>query len=108
MKTFEKIIPIVKKNWLRIISGLFMIVVVDILQLLVPRIMQQAIDKIDVPGFAQSGLLKYSLLIFLIAVGIAVIRFIWRFLLIGNAWIADRDIRQLFYDHLLSLSKILF
>ena len=108
MKTFEKVIPIVKKNWLRIIVGLLLIVVVDVLQLLVPRIMQEAIDQIDVPGFAQSGLLKYSLLIFLIAVGIALIRFIWRLLLIGNAWIADREIRQLFYDHLLSLSKSYF
>jgi ATP-binding cassette subfamily B protein len=108
MKTFEKVIPIVKKNWLRISVGLLLIVLVDVLQLLVPRIMQKAIDQIDVPGFAQSGLLKYSLLIFLIAVGIALVRFVWRLLLIGNAWIADRDIRQLFYDHLLALSKSYF
>lgn len=108
MKTFDKIIPIVKKNWLRMTVGLLLIVVVDILQLLVPRIMQKAIDQIDIPGFAQSGLLKYSLLIFFIAIGIALIRFVWRLLLIGNAWIADRDIRQLFYDHLLSLSKAYF
>jgi ATP-binding cassette, subfamily B, multidrug efflux pump len=108
MKTFEKVIPIVKKNWFRISIGLLLIIVVDVLQLLVPRIMQQAIDRIDSPGFAQSDLLKYSLMIFFIAVGIALIRFIWRLLLIGNAWIADRDIRQLFYDHLLSLSKNYF
>jgi len=108
MKTFAKITPIIKKNWLRISVGLTLIVIVDVLQLMVPKIMQQAIDKISIPGFSQSGLVKYSLMIFLIAVAIALIRFIWRLLLIGNAWIADRDVRQLYYDHLLSLSKSYF
>jgi len=108
MKTFAKIIPILKKNWLRIVLGLFLIIVVDILQLIVPKIMQVAVDQIKVPGFAQSDLVKYSLLIFLIALGIAAVRFVWRILLIGNAWIVDRDMRQLFYDHLLSLSKSFF
>lgn len=108
MKTFEKVVPILKKNWLAISLGLFLIIVVDILQLIVPRIMQQAVDRIDLPGFTQSGLLRYSLLIFLIAAGIALIRFIWRLLLMGNAWVVERDIRQLYYDHLLLLSRNFF
>jgi len=108
MKTYAKIIPLIKKNWLRISIGLLLIVVVDILQLMVPKIMQQAIDKINLPGFSQSGLLKYSLMILVIAIAIAAIRFVWRILLIGNAWAADRDIRQLYYDHLLKLSKNFF
>ncbi|MBN1948199.1 MAG: ABC transporter ATP-binding protein [Candidatus Cloacimonetes bacterium] len=108
MKTFEKVLPILKKNWLAISLGLFLIIVVDILQLIVPRIMQQAVDRIDLPGFTQSGLLKYSLLIFLIAIGIALIRFIWRLLLMGNAWLVERDVRQMYYDHLLLLSRNFF
>ena len=108
MKTFAKVSPILKKNWLRITAGLALIVIVDVLQLIVPKIMQKAVDSLDIPGFSQSGLLRYSMLILLIAIGIAAIRFLWRLLLIGNAWIVDRDVRQLFYDHLLKLSKNFF
>jgi len=108
VKTFAKVSPILKKNWLRITAGLALIVIVDVLQLIVPKIMQKAVDSLDIPGFSQSGLLRYSMLILLIAIGIAAIRFLWRLLLIGNAWIVDRDVRQLFYDHLLKLSKNFF
>ncbi len=108
MKAFSKVTPILKKNWLRIVVGLFLIIIVDILQLIVPKIMQTAVDSLDIPGFTQSHLLKYSLLIFLIAIGIALIRFLWRLLLMGNAWIVDRDLRQLYYDHLLSLPRDFF
>ncbi|MBN1327283.1 MAG: ABC transporter ATP-binding protein [Candidatus Cloacimonetes bacterium] len=108
MNTFAKINPILKRNWFKIVLGLLLIILVDILQLMVPKIMQIAIDKLRIPGFTQSDLFRYSLMIFLIAIGIALIRFLWRLLLIGCAWITDRDLRQLYYDHLLSLSKNFF
>jgi len=108
MKTFEKVTPFIKKNWLRISIGLLLIVAVDLLQLVVPKIMQRAVDLVEIPGTTSSSLIKPAILIFLIAIGIAFIRFIWRLLLIGNAWIVDRELRQMYYEHLLSLSRNFF
>ncbi|RLC52771.1 MAG: ABC transporter ATP-binding protein, partial [Candidatus Cloacimonadota bacterium] len=108
MKTFEKVIPILKRNKLRIFVGLFLLIIIDLLQLYVPKIMQKAIDSLNIPGITPSFLIKPALLIVAIAVSIALIRFIWRILLIGNAWITDREIRQMYYEHLLLLSKNFF
>jgi len=108
MKTFEKVTPFIKKNWFRIFVGLLLIVAVDLLQLVVPKIMQKAVDLVEIPGTTSSSLIKPALLIFLIAIGIAAIRFVWRLLLIGNAWFVDRELRQMYYEHLLSLSRNFF
>ena len=108
MKTFAKVTPLIKKNWFRIFIGLFLILAVDLLQLVVPKIMQRAVDLIEIPGTTSASLIKPALLIFLIAIGIALVRFIWRLLLIGNAWIVDRELRQMYYEHLLSLSRNFF
>jgi len=108
MKTFEKVIPILKRNRLRIFVGLILLVIIDLLQLYVPKIMQKAIDSLNIPGITSSYFIKPALLIVAIAVSIALIRFVWRILLIGNAWITDREIRQMYYEHLLSLSMNFF
>lgn len=108
MKTFQKVFPILKKNKYKILLGLVLLVLVDILQLIVPKIMQKAVDLISIPGVQHIELLKYSLLILAIAIGIAAIRYLWRLLLIGNAWMVDRDVRQMYYDHLMSLSSNFF
>jgi len=108
LKTFELIIPFFKKNWLRILTGLLLLIVVDFLQLIVPKIMQRAIDSLGMAEFNQADLLKYGLAILALALAIAGIRFLWRIALLSNGWQIDRDLRQMYYSHLLSLSQNFF
>jgi len=108
LKTFELIIPFFKKNWLRIGTGLLLLIVVDFLQLFVPKIMQRAIDSLGMAEFNQADLLKYGLAILALALAIAGIRFLWRIALLSNGWQIDRDLRQMYYSHLLSLSQNFF
>ena len=105
MNTFSRVMPILKKNWFKIFLGLILLVLVDIFQLVVPKIMQKAVDLVSIPGVEHGDLIKYPLMILGIAVGIAATRYLWRLLLIGNAWIIDRDIREMYYKHLMSLSR---
>ena len=108
MKTFEKVAPILKRNWLKIIIGLILIIVVDLLQLTIPKIIQRSVDIMQSDNVVHSALFKPALMIFLLAISIAFIRFLWRILLIGNAWVIDRDLRQMYYEHLLLLSQNYF
>jgi len=108
LKTFELIIPFFKRNWLRILTGLLLLIVVDFLQLIVPKIMQRAIDSLGMAEFNQADLLKYGLAILALALAIAGIRFLWRIALLSNGWQIDRDLRQMYYSHLLSLSQNFF
>jgi len=108
LKTFELIIPFFKRNWLRIVTGLLLLIVVDFLQLIIPKIMQRAIDNLGMAEFNQADLLKYGLAILVLALAIAGFRFLWRIALLSNGWQIDRDLRQMYYSHLLSLSQNFF
>jgi ATP-binding cassette subfamily B protein len=103
--TFARLIPFLKRNLPRIALGIFLIILVDVAQLIIPKIMQVTIDKIGAGSIDKAGILHISLLILVLSLAIAGIRFLWRILLIGSAWQIDRDVRQMYYDHLMRLSR---
>jgi len=104
MKTFEKVMPFVKKNIIKLIFGIVLIVVIDAGQLYTIKIMQQAIDALNETGFTKKMLLNSALLIIGITLFITFLRYFWRLAFIGTAWSMDRDLRQMYYDHLMKLS----
>lgn len=108
MKTFEKIVPYLKRSIKPIVIGVIVLILVDAIQLYIPRIMQQAIDRIGEDGFTRANLFRYSLVIIILSGMIAILRYWWRILIIGNSWKIEKGIRQEFYDHLLTLSKKFF
>ena len=108
MKTFEKAVPYIRKNLFKIIFGIILIIIIDAGQLITIRVMQKAIDGIGKQGFTATGLLYASLLIIGITIVITILRYFWRIAFIGTAWIIDRDLRQMYYDHLLKLSPNFF
>ena len=108
MKTFEKAVPYIKKNLFKIIFGIILIIIIDAGQLITIKVMQKAIDGIGKEGFTATSLLYASLLILGITIVITILRYFWRIAFIGTAWMIDRDLRQMYYDHLLKLSPNFF
>lgn len=108
LRTFDIVLPYLRRNWLRILVGIVLIIAVDIAQLVIPKIMQVTIDKIGANAITQNGLLKIGLLVLGLSLVIAAIRFLWRLILIGAAWSLDRDLRQDYYQQLLKLSQNFF
>ncbi len=108
MKTFEKVVPYIRKNLLKIIFGILLIIIIDAGQLITIKVMQKAIDGIGREGFTTTSLLYASLLILGITIVITTLRYFWRIAFLGTAWIIDRDLRQMYYEHLLKLSPNFF
>ncbi|HPY96812.1 MAG TPA: ABC transporter ATP-binding protein [Candidatus Cloacimonadota bacterium] len=108
MRTFDAVIPYLKSSWKRISVGLFVLVIVDGLQVIIPKVIQKTIDSIGLEGYTQSDILKSSLIIVALAAGMVVMRYIWRMLIVGNSWVIERGLRQKYYDHLLLLSRNFF
>jgi ATP-binding cassette subfamily B protein len=108
MKTFEKVVPYIRKNLLKIIFGIILIIIIDAGQLITIKVMQKAIDGIGREGFTTTSLLYASLLILGITIVITTLRYFWRIAFLGTAWIIDRDLRQMYYEHLLKLSPNFF
>ncbi len=107
-KTFFRVIPYLKKSKKQIFWGLVMLVLVDVVQLAVPKIMQYAIDHIQSRSISSTGLLYIGLTLFGIALGIMALRYFWRVLIIGNSFTIEQKLRQDFYDHLLLQSPNFF
>nr|MBC8526336.1 ABC transporter ATP-binding protein [Candidatus Cloacimonadota bacterium] len=88
--------------------GFCCLIVVDAIQMVVPKIIQHIIDFLRLPGFTTSEIFKFALLIFILAIIMAVLRFLWRLLLITNAYKIERKIRNEYYAHLQKLSASFF
>ena len=108
MKTFAKITPYIKQNIHKIYFGIILLIIVDIAQLIIPKIIQYAIDGIGTEGFTKTNLFYAGAAIFLIACLMTILRFFWRLFLMGTAWSIDKNLRQEYFDHLISLSANFF
>jgi len=92
------------ENRVALILGLSSLLLVDFLQLLIPRIIKKSIDVLTA-GLASSGLLlKYALIIVGIAIAMAIFRYIWRYLVFGHSRKVEEALRNRMYEHLQTLS----
>ncbi len=108
MRTFDSILPYLKKSYSRIAAGIVMLILVDVVQLAVPKVMQHAIDSIQARSIDSAGLAWIGLIIFGLAIAVMILRFFWRVLIIGNSFQIEKSLRQDFYNHLLKLSQNFF
>ena len=108
MRTFDAILPYLKKSYAQIGGGIAMLILVDVVQLAMPKVMQFAIDSIQNRTIDERGLVWVGLLICALAIAVMVLRFFWRILIIGNSHRIEKSLRQDFYNHLLKLSQNYF
>ena len=108
MGPFKHVIKYVKKSYPRILLGFVVLLIVDVIQLIIPILTKNAIDRIQTQSIVKSGLVVIAAQILGLTVGIMVMRFFWRILIIGNSFIIERLIRNQFYEHLMRLSQNFF
>jgi ATP-binding cassette, subfamily B, multidrug efflux pump len=108
MKSLSLIKPYFIENRLTILLGVCCLVVVDFLQLLIPRIIKWTVDDITSFRIEPSGLLTYAGYIVGIAAGIAIFRYGWRRCLIGTSRILEEGLRNKLFFHIQTLSASYF
>jgi ATP-binding cassette subfamily B protein len=97
----------VRHRW-RLAGGLAALIVVDFLQLVIPRILKHGIDGLSAGQATQSGLLHMAALIVAIAIIVAGLRFIWRYLIIGFSRLLEQHLRNRVFAHLLKMDAPFF
>ena len=107
-QSFGLLKPYFRRNLLRLAGGFSALMLVDLLQLFIPRIVKNAVDLLQKGDATPRGLLHYGAYITLIALAIAVFRFVWRQLIFGFSRIVEIDLRNRMLSHLLSLDKVYF
>lgn len=103
MRELLKLKKYLMKYRFHYLFGIVALIIIDLLQLIVPRVLKRAIDGLATGLAGVSELGFYFLIIMLLALGIAIGRFFWRYLLIGSSRKIERLLRTDLYGHLLTL-----
>ncbi len=98
----------IKRYIPRIIPGILCLIAVDLIQILIPNIVQRIIDLLSDESFSISVINRYTIIIIGLAIGMVFIRFLWRIFIIGAARRIERDLRDDMFRHLESLSFTFF
>ncbi len=104
MKVFRTLKNDFIANRRQILIGLLALLVVDVLQLFIPRVIKYAIDDLTSGMISPFGLLFYGLEVFILALGIGGFRYIWRYSLLGAARRIEKALRDHLFIHLQTLS----
>ncbi len=102
------VVPLFRRHWLRLLVGLLALVVVDFLQLIIPRFVKTAVDGLAADTADSGLLLRLSGLVCLVAVVVACLRFVWRYLIIGFSRILEKALRDRLFDHILRMDQPFF
>jgi len=108
MKPLRLLRPYLRSHWHVIALGLLSLILVDGLQLMIPRIIKLAVDGITDLSIDWRTLLLYACAMILIAVMIGLFRYVWRRCLLGTARLLETDLRERLFDHIQTLSAPYF
>ncbi len=108
MNSLNLIRPSLKKKRWAILTGLFCLLIVDFLQLIIPRILKQAVDDLTFLTITTENLLIYACYIIALSIAIGVFRFGWRHYLMGFSREVEEDIRNRLFSHIQTLSASYF
>ncbi len=108
MKSFYLIKPYFFEKRYTILLGLFCLILVDLLQLCIPRIIKWTVDDLTLFKIGQKQLLTYALYIAGIAILIACLRYVWRLCLMGTSRRVEEGLRNRLFAHILTFSASYF
>jgi ATP-binding cassette subfamily B multidrug efflux pump len=93
-----------KKHAWSVAAGMALLIIVDLIQLIIPRIVQRTVDLLGEEHFARSSIFTNAMTIAALAAGMVVIRFFWRLCIIGPARKIETQMREDMFGRLLGLS----
>lgn len=108
MRSFFTLKPFFYENRYRYITGVFILIIVDILQLATPRILGRFTDEIHAGLLTHTRIMFYIGLLLLLACIITLLRYLWRMYIVGTARKLEFFLRNLLYRHIQLLSPAFF
>ena len=108
MKSIAPIKSYFKENLPIIAIGLTSLIIVDMLQLFIPRIIKRAVDGLTALQIDLRQLLIYAIYMAIIAVLIGAFRYVWRRCLLGTSRRIEEGLRNRIFSHIQTLSASYF
>lgn len=108
MKSFLRLKEFILENKKYYILGILSLIIVNSMQLLIPRILGWFTDAIAEHRVDQRGILLFIMGIIALACIIALFRYLWRMYVMGNARRLEYTLRNMLFRHLQGLSTEYF
>jgi ATP-binding cassette subfamily B protein len=108
MKPYALLRPHLVENRHLLLLGFFCLILVDGLQLWIPRVVKHVVDDLAEESAGHADLLFYGFLVIFLALFIGVFRYGWRHCLIGTSRRIERGLRDRLYGHVLTLDAPFF
>ena len=108
MSSLRLITPYFAENRVRILIGLLSLIVVDVLQLVIPRVIKWAVDDLTAMRAEAGQMLLYAVYICVMAALVGVFRYVWRLCLLGASRRVEQGLRDRLFSHLQTLPAAYF
>jgi len=105
---FRHLKDIMLKYKFRYIFGIIFIIICDGLQLFTPEVLGNLTNDISAGTLARESIYRYIFLIMILAIGVAVFRFLWRKFVVAASRRIEYDLRKKLFGHLETLSMSYF
>jgi ATP-binding cassette, subfamily B, multidrug efflux pump len=106
--SFRLLVKLLLRHRKAIAWGIAALILVDCLQLIIPKITQHVIDRLAGGIADRNGIALLGAGIVAVSLGMALCRFAWRYFIMGSSLRIERDLRQDLYDHLQRMSPQFF
>ncbi|WP_419883322.1 ABC transporter ATP-binding protein [Peribacillus sp. B-H-3] len=105
---FKKLSWFFKEQWKRYLFAIICLCIVNILEVIPPKLVGMAIDDINTGTLTKESVVKYAG--YLAAVGISTYTFgyLWSYQLFGGAFLVERKMRSRYMGHLLKMTPSFF
>lgn len=98
----------IKEHWWRYAIGIFFLLIVDVIQVYIPRQVGTIIDMIGVDTNTVSEIRLFVIAIVGLALGLALGRFFWRIFIIGSARLFEFTTINKMFKHIINLDQTFY
>ena len=103
MKQFASLRDYIIRDRWRLAAGFAALIGVDLLQLIIPLVIKSAVDDLIGAAYTENTLLRHGLLIVAIGAAAALLRFCWRYCIIGTSRRIETALRDRLFSHVIRL-----
>ncbi|MFE3973739.1 MULTISPECIES: ABC transporter ATP-binding protein [unclassified Peribacillus] len=105
---FKKLSWFFKEQWQRYTYAILFLCLVNILEVIPPKLVGNAIDDMNNGSMTQEGVMKYVVYLLMVLGGSYLFGYLWSFLLFGGGNLVERKIRSGFMSHLLKMTPTFY
>lgn len=101
---FKKLSWFFKEQWQRYTLAILFLCLVNILEVIPPKLVGNAIDDMNNGSMTQEGVMKYVIYLLMVLIGSYLFGYLWSYLLFGGGNLVERKLRSGFMGHLLKMT----